>query len=207
VQSYLPNLAEHFHTLRIPTDIFAANWFITMFSYDLSIDIVLSIMEVFLLEGKKSLIRFSLALLKHMEEKLLSMNDEECMEFLSHSSKELYLDSQKLIELAFSFKITNSLLSDLEMFYKMKKNTLMPNIMHSFSRLNLVEKEQKKLGHNRTELHRKGKVRRHWQILPATDEDIQRTVGKFQNLDEDKIHEFYQRQLNKRDLKDILEKF
>lgn len=64
-----------------------------MFCYDLSIDLVLCILDVFLLEGKKSLIRVSLALLKILEEKLLLMNDEDCMVFLSHSSKDIDIDS------------------------------------------------------------------------------------------------------------------
>ena len=85
MSSYLPKLASHFEKNNIPTDIYAANWFITMFCCDLSIDLVLCILDVFLLEGKKSLIRISLALLKHLEEKLLYMDDEECMEFLSHT--------------------------------------------------------------------------------------------------------------------------
>ena len=79
--------------MRIPTDIYAANWFITLFCIDLSIDLVLSILDVFLYEGKKCLIRVSLALLKLMEEKLLKMEFEEMMEFLSHNSKDLDVDS------------------------------------------------------------------------------------------------------------------
>ena len=64
-----------------------------MFCYDLSIDLVLCILDVFLLEGKKSLIRVSLALLSFLEEKLLDMNYEDCMVFLSHSFKEIDIDS------------------------------------------------------------------------------------------------------------------
>jgi hypothetical protein len=92
ISSYLPKLSAHFEKHKIPTDIYAANWFITMFCYDLSIDLVLCILDLFLLEGKKSLIRISLALLSILEEKLLEMNYEECMVFLSHSNKDLDVD-------------------------------------------------------------------------------------------------------------------
>lgn len=85
MQAYLPLLYEHFFKIKIPTDIYAANWFITMFCCDLSIDLVLCVLDAFLLEGKKSLLRVSLALLKIMESKLLLMNFEECMVYLSHS--------------------------------------------------------------------------------------------------------------------------
>lgn len=67
MQTYLPKLEEHLRALKIPTDIYAANWFITMFCYELSLDLVFCILDVFLLEGVKSLLKVSLALLKFME--------------------------------------------------------------------------------------------------------------------------------------------
>lgn len=64
-----------------------------MFCYDLSIDLVLSILDVFLLDRKKCLLRVSLALLSYLEEKIIKMDYEECMEFLSHNNKDINLDS------------------------------------------------------------------------------------------------------------------
>jgi hypothetical protein len=84
MQNYLPLLSEHLKKLKIPTDIYAANWFITMFCYELSLDLVFCILDVFLLDGIKSLLRVSLALLKFMEPILLAMNFDECMVYLSH---------------------------------------------------------------------------------------------------------------------------
>lgn len=143
----MPDLADHFKKLKIPTDIYAANWFITMFCYELSMDLVFCIVDVFLLEGIKSLIRVSLALLKCLKDKLIEMNYEECMEFLSHCQKEIELDSQTLLETAFSFKITKSLLSDLELFYKLKTKNQHPmrqKIFKAFNRLSLQEEENVK---------------------------------------------------------------
>jgi hypothetical protein len=97
MQTYIPALSDHFKRNKIPTDIYAANWFITMFCYDLNIDLVLSILDLFLLEGIKSLIRVSLALLSFLEKRILEMNYEESMEYLSHSNKDLEIDSQTLI--------------------------------------------------------------------------------------------------------------
>jgi hypothetical protein len=93
MQHYIPDLANHFKRLKIPTDIYAANWFITMFCYELSLDLVFCILDIFLLEGIKSLIRISLALLQYMESQLLQMNYDECMVYLSHCQKEIELDS------------------------------------------------------------------------------------------------------------------
>jgi len=85
----MPELANHFKKLKIPTDIYAANWFITMFCCELSMDLVFSILDIFLLEGIKSLLRISLALLSYMHDRLLKMNDEECMNYLSSRNKDI----------------------------------------------------------------------------------------------------------------------
>jgi len=85
----MPELADHFKKLKIPTDIYAANWFITMFCCELSMDLVFSILDIFLLEGIKSLLRVSLALLSYMHDRLLNMNDEECMNYLSSRNKDI----------------------------------------------------------------------------------------------------------------------
>lgn len=117
MQQYLPELEQHMRRLRIPTDIYAANWFITMFCYELSLDLVFCILDVFLLEGIKSLLRISLALLKCMETQLLNMTYDECMVYLSHCQKELEIDSQTLLREAYTFKISNRLLQDIEDFF------------------------------------------------------------------------------------------
>lgn len=93
MQTYLPALADYFKRNKIPTDIYATNWFMTMFCCDLNIDLVLCILDLFLLEGIKALIRVSLALLSFMEKRILEMNYEESMVYLSHSNKDIEIDS------------------------------------------------------------------------------------------------------------------
>jgi len=123
MQQYLPELEQHLKRLKIPTDIYAANWFITMFCYELSLDLVFCILDVFLLEGIKSLLRISLALLKCMESHLLQMAYDECMVYLSHCQKDLEIDSQTLLAEAFRYKISNRLLKDLEDFYALQQGS------------------------------------------------------------------------------------
>ena len=136
MQNYLPALADHLHQLNIPTDIYAANWFITMFCYDLNIDLVLCILDLFLLEGIKSLLRVSLALLSFMEKRILKMDYEECMEYLSHSQKDIEVDSQTLIEMALGFKITEKLLNDIQLLYRLRRRKNTNNIyLRAFNRL------------------------------------------------------------------------
>ena len=68
-----------------------------MFCYELSLDLVFCILDIFLLDGIKSLLRISLALLKCMQTKLLQMDYDECMVYLSHQQKDLEIDSQTLL--------------------------------------------------------------------------------------------------------------
>jgi len=86
-QVYLPILSEHLKKNKIPTDIYASNWFLTMFASDLPYDVLPGVLDVYLLEGTKGLLRVGLALLKEMEDKLLSMQmTDEILVFLSHSA-------------------------------------------------------------------------------------------------------------------------
>jgi hypothetical protein len=68
-----------------------------MFCYELSLDLVFCILDIFLLDGIKSLLRISLALLRCMQTKLLLMDYDECMVYLSHQQKDLEIDSQTLL--------------------------------------------------------------------------------------------------------------
>ena len=179
MQNYLPLLSEHFKKLRIPTDIYAANWFITMFCYELSLDLVFCILDVFLLDGIKSLLRVSLALLKFMEPILLDMNFDECMVYLSHCQKDLELDSQTLLQTAYTFKVTKKLLEELELFFKLrviKKQDQTPDQLQQalyFNAFNRISLQESPL----SGLH-------YWLVLPSTPEDMTDviTLGKKKHL-------------------------
>ena len=116
-QVYLPDLHEHLRKQKIPTDIYASNWFITMFTNDLPFDMAPSVLDVFLLEGHKGLLRIALSILSFLKTELLSLQYDELMVFLSHpNTREATfrgLDQQWLFRTSFSFKITSNLLSQL----------------------------------------------------------------------------------------------
>jgi hypothetical protein len=66
-----------------------------MFACDLPYDVLPGVLDVYLLEGKKGLLRIALSLLALMEGTLLNIRGpDEIMEFLSHSSSReaLYAD-------------------------------------------------------------------------------------------------------------------
>ena len=126
MQVYLPELHQHLKNNKIPTDIYASNWFITMFSNDLPFDMAPSVLDVFLLEGHKGLLRISLSLLLFLKQIIMSLNYDDLMVFLSHSHarEEAFqsLDQHTLFATASDFKITNNLLDSLERFFIVKEN-------------------------------------------------------------------------------------
>eukprot|EP00347_Sterkiella_histriomuscorum_P004361 403360747 len=222
IQHYLPKLHEHFRKHKIPTDIYAANWFITMFCCELSMDLVFCILDAFLLEGIKSLIRVSLAILSCLQERLLRMDDEECMTFLSSSQKDIEMDSQTLLATAFSFKITNSLLLDLELFYKLKtrnKHPLHHKLFKAFNKLSLQDEDIRIVEywlssakhlfepHPFQLLTRKQETKKkhYWILLPATPDDLRELLFLERTLSAEEIDEFYHQNIKNRKLREIVE--
>jgi hypothetical protein len=105
--------------MTIPTDIYASNWFITLFCNDLPFDMTPSIIDVYLLEGNKGLLRVALGLLSLLQEDLLEMTAyEDLMVFMSHPSarEEIFkrVDQHSLLSKTSTFKITNNLRHQLE---------------------------------------------------------------------------------------------
>ena len=126
MQVFLPDLHQHLKNNKIPTDIYASNWFITMFSNDLPFDMAPSVLDVYLLEGHKGLLRISLSLLCFLKHSLLTLQYDDLMVFLSHphAREEAFhgLDQHALFATAFDFKITNNLLKSLERLFKVREN-------------------------------------------------------------------------------------
>ena len=126
----MPKVFEHFQELAIPTDIYASNWFITLFSNDVPFDMAPAVIDIYLLEGKKGLLRIALGLLSFLEEEVLHMKYDDLMVFMSHpSSREEFfrkIDQHSLFSKASTFKITNDLLNELERLSKVNQNLLPP---------------------------------------------------------------------------------
>lgn len=208
MQQYLPELEQHMRRLRIPTDIYAANWFITMFCYELSLDLVFCILDVFLLEGIKSLLRISLALLKCMETQLLNMTYDECMVYLSHCQKELEIDSQTLLREAYTFKISNRLLQDIEDFFQIQAKLVAPLNKELDNEIE-VKQQYYLQAFNRFSLQLDiTKQKHYWIMLPATPEDMYDVIKKCKNrsiaVTEEDILLYYQSHLKHKNLKDIV---
>ena len=85
IQVYIPDLYKHFLDNKVPTDIYASNWFITMFSNDLPFEMAPNVLDVYLLEGKKGLLRIALSLLLFMKNDLMFLNNDDLLVCMSQT--------------------------------------------------------------------------------------------------------------------------
>ncbi|KAK2768485.1 GTPase-activating protein [Arachnomyces sp. PD_36] len=90
-----PALACHLHRRGVSPQLYATQWFLTLFAYRFPLQLVLRIYDMIFSEGLGIIIKFGLAVMQRNAQTLLAMND---MTALSHFLKEklfnVYIDQQ-----------------------------------------------------------------------------------------------------------------
>lgn len=71
LKKYLPKLYTHLQKEGIIPEVYCTNWYMTMFVVYFPIEVVVRIWDVYLVEGRKTIFRLSLAIMKINEEALL----------------------------------------------------------------------------------------------------------------------------------------
>ena len=105
-KKYIPKIYELFKKEGMIPSMYASEWFICLFSRNLSFDVLVRIFDVFLLEGYKVIYRFALAFLKLKEDEFLKAKDglvsimKTCNECLEH------VDVENLFKVAFGFSLS-----------------------------------------------------------------------------------------------------
>lgn len=119
----LPVLKGHFQYHNVSTDFFAAQWFITLFSYSLPLSILRRIWDIFFIDGWTALFRVGLSILQLERDKLLQMNLEEISVYFSHRRvkntplKDTY-NHDLFFSVAASFTVCEAELEELESSFK-----------------------------------------------------------------------------------------
>ena len=105
-KKYIPKIYEIFKKEGMIPSMYASEWFICLFSRNLSFDVLVRIFDVFLLEGYKVIYRFALAFLKLKEDEFLKAKDglvsimKTCNDCLEH------VDVENLFKVAFGFSLS-----------------------------------------------------------------------------------------------------
>ena len=122
-KKFIPKVYELFKKEGMIPSMYASEWFICLFSRNLEFNGLVRIFDVFLLEGYKVIYRFSLALLKIKENKLLKGKDglASIMQTINQSLENV--DIENLFKIAFGFSLSRKDIDKLSKEYdKVKDN-------------------------------------------------------------------------------------
>jgi hypothetical protein len=120
LEMHLPVLYEHFKAIHLAADYFASQWFLTVYAYCVTPNVVEYIWDVLFSEGWKTVFKVGLASLQLIEKELLKFNLEHMsMHLKKNIERERYCASPKiLMNEAMKIKVKKSYLTRLERQYK-----------------------------------------------------------------------------------------
>ena len=138
----LPELDFYLKDNKIDVSYFVSPWFITLFTNTFqnikdakNPKILLRILDLFFFSGWKSIIKIGISLLKNYESTIMNLTFEELLRFLiGNDLKSDFFQNEnyeQLMQIQINFKIKNSLISDIENEYEMKKK--LAKFGHKFS--------------------------------------------------------------------------
>lgn len=132
ISSKLPSMHAHFRDIGLAPDFFASQWFLTLMSYNMSMDQLVRVWDVLIFDGWKTIFRVGIAVLQSCEEQILNMSLEQLSHFFRHErasappqpsgtrnqrSSSVYISDTDMLESAFRVKISTKELADLESDY------------------------------------------------------------------------------------------
>eukprot|EP00922_Rhytidocystis_sp_ex-Travisia-forbesii_P061851 GHVS01091607.1.p1 GENE.GHVS01091607.1~~GHVS01091607.1.p1 ORF type:complete len:535 (-),score=67.13 GHVS01091607.1:797-2380(-) len=121
VESFLPKVYDRLVSFNIQADFYSINWFMTLFSYDMSWPSVLKIWDQFLLKGWKVIFKVGLAMLYKIQNRLLDMQFDEALKFLKVFPKDEDVGSfcvNELLACSEQFAVSTRMLEALELAYR-----------------------------------------------------------------------------------------
>ncbi|VWU52145.1 Rab-GTPase-TBC domain containing protein, putative [Hepatocystis sp. ex Piliocolobus tephrosceles] len=125
IKAYLPDLSVYLKKNKIKVDFFCINWFMTLFSQDLSFENTVKLWDMFFLFGIKILIKLSLILLSHYAHKIILLPYDEALTFLKKITKLPFMNFLFNEHTFFShlkkFKVTNRILQQIIILKKNKE--------------------------------------------------------------------------------------
>ncbi|CAF0735759.1 unnamed protein product [Adineta ricciae] len=90
---HLPKLSAHFIEMSIEPNCFALDWFFTIYSKSLPLDVVSRIWDMFFRDGDAFIFRTAIAILSLYEERLCQLDTFHCLQFLTRLPDDLNVTS------------------------------------------------------------------------------------------------------------------
>ncbi|KAJ0409879.1 hypothetical protein P43SY_005773 [Pythium insidiosum] len=116
LRRYFYDLHSHLRNIGMHPSLIATQWFATLFARVLSMDSLVRVWDLVLLDGWKMVFRVALAITAFLRPKILHLGMEECSEYF-RSNPKLELEQLRpddLIASAFSFKVTRTMLVQID---------------------------------------------------------------------------------------------
>ena len=111
----MPALFKKFNEMAYVPQIYASQWFLTLFSIYFPFEVVVRIWDIYLVEGRKTLFRIALAILKINEKELMEAEMEGLFSVLREFKDNVDVD--KLLKVAFSFTFSKKVILQLDKEY------------------------------------------------------------------------------------------
>lgn len=118
---FLPHVHRHFETQGIRSNMYASQWFMTLFAYKFPLDVVFRIYDIILAEGIEALYTFALALVQKNQSVILSLEFDALVNYLKSDILTVYdNDTTHLIRDAYKFKIPPKRFARLAKEYRLE---------------------------------------------------------------------------------------
>lgn len=95
LQEFSPRVHAHLGQCGIVSNMFVSQWFLSFFGYRFPFEFVIRIFDIILLEGLEALLKFALAAIIKNEQKILSLQFDELLEFLKGDLFNVYLEKDE----------------------------------------------------------------------------------------------------------------
>ena len=108
----LPKLFLHFQENEVFPEHYLLEWFMTLFTRNLNIELALRIWDIYMIEGIFALYKSSIVIFILDEKKLMNMDFVEIMNFLKNLDKNNY-DEDKFIEELNNVKLNEKIINKI----------------------------------------------------------------------------------------------
>ena len=110
----MPRFFGHLRKVQMTTDYFTSKWFMTIFSCFLPFELIGPIFDMFILEGWRSVFKVGIALLRQLEQTLITMDmTEMCSYFRDTVRRERVAKPFELFQRASRVRVNKILVNKL----------------------------------------------------------------------------------------------
>lgn len=131
IYTHVPDLAKHFNDIGLEPTMFGPQWFLTIFTAKFPLGLVDLALDLFLSQGKRSLLQFSIAMLKLSTSDLLPLNFELALKYLCNSVPNRFSNAdscKQLLRLVHSINFTPTSFEELKIEFDCYKQDLIKTI-------------------------------------------------------------------------------